>query len=86
MTHEEMVKAIEDLRTIITHQRAEIKQLNIRLGRLKEWSDLNDYYIEEAVNALTHSVDKLMGLEDDERDYEYTYERTVKEAIESSQK
>lgn len=64
MTHEELVQAVEELQRIVTKQRNEIKQLNSRLGKLKEWSDLNDYYLEEMINSLTDSVDKLMGLED----------------------
>lgn len=83
MTHEEMARAIEELKTIVARQRVEIKQLNVRLGRLKEWSDLNDQYLEETVNALTHSVDRLMGLEDDERDYDFVYERALEDVLDA---
>lgn len=50
---------IEELYEIIKEQQEEINDLKCRLTRLKEWSDLNDYYLREMIDALTDNVDKL---------------------------
>ena len=59
----------EQLYDIIKIQQDEINQLRHELNSLKEWSDLNDYWLREMIDALTESIDKLMGIVDDE-DYE----------------
>ena len=47
-----------------------IAKLEKQVQKTKEWSDLNDYWIEEKLNSLTKCVDKLMGIyEEDEIDY-----------------
>jgi hypothetical protein len=81
MTQEEMIQAIKDLQNIVARQRVEIKQLNVRLGKLKEWSDLNDQYLEEMINSLTHCVDNLMGMVDDERDFDFIYDRALEDIL-----
>lgn len=50
---------IEELYEIVKEQQEEINDLKCRLTRLKEWSDLNDYYLREMIDALTDNVDKL---------------------------
>ena len=50
---------IEELYEIIKKQQEEIDDLKDHLTRLKEWSDLNDYYLREMIDALTESVDVL---------------------------
>ena len=53
--------AIEQLQEIIALQQAEIDKLTKELKILKDWSDLNDYYLREMIDALTESVDKLFN-------------------------
>lgn len=54
----------QELYEIIQTQQKEIEKLQKNLKNLKEWSDLNDYQLREMIDALTESVDKLMGIED----------------------
>ena len=49
----------EQLYDIIKIQQDEINQLRHELNSLKEWSDLNDYWLREMIDALTESVDDL---------------------------
>lgn len=50
---------IEQLYEIIAIQQTEIEKLTKDLKILKEWSDLNDYYLREMIDALTDTVDNL---------------------------
>lgn len=50
---------IEQLQEIIVLQQSEIERLSQDLKILKEWSDLNDYYLREMIDALTDAVDNL---------------------------
>lgn len=43
--------------------------------KLKEWSDLNDYWLKETVKGLTESVNKLMGITEEEVGGPYIIER-----------
>lgn len=54
----------EELYEIIKQQQEELDKLQKDFIALKEWSDLNDYWLREMIDALTESVDKLMGIED----------------------
>ena len=54
----------EELYEIIKQQQEEIDKLQKDFIALKEWSDLNDYWLREMIDALTESVDRLMGIED----------------------
>lgn len=56
MTHEELLELIRSLECRIT-------ALEESLIAFRKWSDTNDRYLEEVVNALTDSVDKLMGID-----------------------
>lgn len=38
----------------------EINKLNERFQALKDWSDLNDYWLREMIDTLTESVDGIM--------------------------
>lgn len=51
---------IEQLYEIIKIQQDEINQLRNDLKYLKEWSDSNDYWLREMIDALTETVDELM--------------------------
>ena len=62
MTIEELAQKLEELQ-------AKYDQLEYDYLKLREWSDDNDYWLREMIDALTESVDKLMGIVDDE-DYE----------------
>ena len=48
----------EELYAIIQTQQEEIEKLQQDFKALKEWSDLNDYWLREMIDALTESVDK----------------------------
>ena len=54
---------IEQLYEIILRQQEEIEKLTTDFKALKEWSDLNDYWLREMIDALTDSVDDLMDLD-----------------------
>lgn len=57
----------EELEARVALLEAQLADLTKKYTRLKEWSDLNDYWIEEKMNSLIKNVDKLMGIyeEDD---------------------
>lgn len=54
-----MEKTIQELYEIIQALQEQVNSIEKRLNKLKEWSDLNDYYIQEEIDALTDAVDKL---------------------------
>lgn len=58
----------EELLELIKIQEARINALEANLLSLRQWSDANDQYLEEVVNALTDSVDKLMNIDHSEED------------------
>jgi hypothetical protein len=62
MTNQELEQKLIELQE--KYENLEYKYL-----KLREWSDDNDYWLREMIDALTESVDKLMGIVDDE-DYE----------------
>ena len=53
----------EELLELIKIQEARITALEANLLSLRQWSDANDRYLEEVINALTDSVDTLMGID-----------------------
>lgn len=71
MTNEELTVAVDKLEYLVNYQHKEIQSLNERFEWLKQWSDLNDHYLEELLNNLVHTVGRLNGLPDDERDLAY---------------
>ena len=58
----------EELLELIQIQEARISALEASLLSLRQWSDANDRYLEEVVNALTDSVDKIMNVDHSEED------------------
>lgn len=58
----------EELLELIKIQEARITALEASLLSLRQWSDANDRYLEEVVNALTDSVDKIMNVDHSEED------------------
>ena len=58
----------EELLELIKIQEARITALEANLLSLRQWSDANDRYLEEVVNALTDNVDKLMNIDHNEED------------------
>lgn len=50
----------EQLYDIIKIQQDEINQLRHELNSLKEWSDMNDYWLREMIDALTETVDSIL--------------------------
>lgn len=58
----------EELLELIQIQEARITALEANLLALRQWSDANDWYLEEVVNALTDSVDKIMNVDHSEED------------------
>lgn len=51
---------VKELYEIIKAQQEEIEKLQERFTALKEWSDLNDYWLREMIDALTDSVDNIV--------------------------
>lgn len=58
----------EELLELIQIQEARITALEASLLALRQWSDANDRYLEEVVNALTDNVDKIMNVDHSEED------------------
>ena len=58
----------EELLELIQIQEARITALEASLLSLRQWSNANDRYLEEVVNALTDSVDRLMNIDHGEED------------------
>ena len=58
----------EELLELIQIQEARITALEANLLALRQWSDANDRYLEEVVNALTDNVDKIMNVDHSEED------------------
>ena len=54
---------IEELYEMIKEQQNKINALEKELLLLRQWSDNNDYWLREMIDALTESVDKLMGID-----------------------
>lgn len=54
---------IEELYEIIKEQQNKIEDLEKELLYLRKWSDDNDYWLRKMIDALTESVDKLMGID-----------------------
>ena len=50
---------IEELHKTIIEQQEEINKLKENFEALKNWSDLNDYWLREMIDALTESVDNI---------------------------
>lgn len=42
---------------------ARLTQLEEQFAKLKEWSDLNDYWLRQLIDNLTLTVDKLLGID-----------------------
>lgn len=42
---------------------ARLTQLEEQFAKLKEWSDLNDYWLRQLIDNLTFTVDKLLGID-----------------------
>lgn len=59
MTIEELVQKLEELQT-------KYGQLEYDYLKLRQWSDDNDYWLREMIDALTESVNRLMDIVDDE--------------------
>ena len=58
----------KELLELIQIQEARISALEASLLSLRQWSDANDRYLEEVVNALTDNVDKIMNIDHSEED------------------
>lgn len=54
-----MEKTNQELYEIIQAQQVEINDLREKFVKLKEWSDLNDFWLRDMIDALTDSVDKI---------------------------
>ena len=53
----------EELLELIQIQEARITALEASLLSLRQWSDANDRYMEEVVNALTDNIDKILNID-----------------------
>lgn len=54
---------IEELYEIIKAQQSKIEDLEKELLYLRRWSDDNDYWLREMIDALTENVDKLYSID-----------------------
>lgn len=54
---------IEELYEMIKEQQNQINTLEKELLLLKQWSDDNDYWLREMIDALTENVDKLYSID-----------------------
>lgn len=52
--------SLDQLFTIIERQDQRLAQLQSEIEKLKGWSDLNDHYLEERIEATSNAVDRLM--------------------------
>ena len=59
MTNQELEQKLIELQE--KYENLEYKYL-----KLREWSDDNDYWLREMIDALTESVNRLMDIVDDE--------------------
>ena len=59
MTIEELAQKLEELQI-------KYDQLEYDYLKLRQWSDDNDYWLREMIDALTESVNRLMDIMDDE--------------------
>lgn len=59
MTIEELTQKLEELQI-------KYDQLEYDYLKLRQWSDDNDYWLREMIDALTESVNRLMDIVDDE--------------------
>lgn len=59
MTIEELTQKLEELQI-------KYDQLEYDYLKLRQWSDDNDYWLREMIDALTESVNRLMDIMDDE--------------------
>ena len=60
---------IQELENKLNDLQAKYDQLEYDYLKLREWSDDNDYWLREMIDALTESVNQLMDIVNDE-DYE----------------
>lgn len=44
---------------------ARVEKLEDQFVKLKEWSDLNDYWLREMIDGLSESVNKLLHIEEE---------------------
>lgn len=44
---------------------ARVEKLEEQFVKLKEWSDLNDYWLREMIDGLSESVNKLLHIEEE---------------------
>ena len=51
---------IEELENKIIELEKKYLELEIKYLKLREWSDENDYWLREMIDALTETVDELM--------------------------
>lgn len=51
--------SLDQLVTIIERQDLRISQLQNEMEKLKAWSDLNDHYLQEMIDANCNSLDRL---------------------------
>lgn len=56
MTQEELLEIIKALE-------ARVKTLEEGLLAFRKWSDANDLYLEECINALTENIDKILCID-----------------------
>ena len=67
--------SLDQLFQIVEKQDARYAQLQGEMEKLKSWSDLNDHYLQEQIDAVGSSVDRLQTVINEMHDADIINER-----------
>ena len=67
--------SLDQLYMIVEKQDARYAQLQAELEKLKAWSDLNDHYLQEQIDANGQAVDRLMTVMNELHDHDIIVDR-----------
>ena len=67
--------SLDQLYKIVERQDARYASLQAEVEKLKAWSDLNDHYLQEQIDANSAAVDRLMIVMNELHDHDIIVER-----------
>ena len=67
--------SLDQLYQIVEKQDARYAQLAAEIEKLKSWSDLNDHYLQELIDANGTALDRLMTVMNELHDHDIIIER-----------
>ena len=67
--------SLDQLYQIVEKQDARYAQLAAEIEKLKSWSDLNDHYLQEQIDANGAALDRLMTVMNELHDHDIIIER-----------